>query len=58
MFLSPGDGNSLEKAETADKNEEINEFKRLWHEQKKVNAVLIGKMERIEAAIASQSSET
>ena len=58
VFLSPGDGNSLEQVEATDHNEEMSEFKRLRHEQEKVNAVLIGKMERIEAAIASQSSET
>ena len=58
VFLSPGDGNSLEQVETTDHNEEMSEFRRLWHEQEKVNTLLITKLERIEAAIASQSSET
>jgi voltage-gated potassium channel len=57
-FLSPGDEDSLEQIEATDQNVEINEFRRLLHEQEKVNVVLLRKLERIEATVTAQSSES
>jgi len=57
-FLSPGDKVSLKQVEATDQNEEISEFRRLLHEQEKVNVLLLRKLERIEATFTSQSSDS
>ena len=56
MFLTPGDENSQEHEKSPDQNEDMSEFRRLLHEQEKVNAVLMRKLERIEDTIISNSS--
>jgi len=58
MFLSPGDEDSMEQIETMVQNEEMSEVRRLFHEQEMVNAVLLRKLERIEATIISNSSRS
>lgn len=57
-FLSAGDEDPLEQSGPTDQYEEMSEFRRLLHEQEKMNIVLLRKLEQIEAAVTSQSSKS